>query len=203
MWSSCVGESIEQVESIRKLLQPQDRVTRALLHDRISSRHYRAEYTCEWATKRLADFVRSKDDVLLVTGKEYSGKSVLAGWLVDHIRNTKGRHGHESISFSIDTTLKEQLSSLALVMALVLQVFDKDLGDSALYEAVKSAMKLSTAGRSASEVEEALWSALDVAMTYSGPIILVIDGLDSLGESMSAVLERIQKLSSVRYTLLV
>lgn len=199
MWSGCVGESFERVESIRNLLQPQDRVTRALLSGRISSRHHRAEYTCEWASKRLMEFIRSKDDVLLVTGKEYSGKSVLAGWLVDHIRNTKGRHGNEVISFSIDTTMKEQMSSLAMVKALVLQVFDEVLGDTALYEALKNAMRLSTDGRSAAEIEEALWSALDVATTSSRPMILVVDGLNYLGESSSGVLERIQLLSSVSH----
>lgn len=145
------------------------------------------------------EFIRSKDDVLLVTGKEYSGKSVLAGWLVDHIRNTKGRHGNEVISFSIDTTMKEQMSSLAMVKALVLQVFDEVLGDTALYEALKNAMRLSTDGRSAAEIEEALWSALDVATTSSRPMILVVDGLNYLGESSSGVLERIQLLSSVSH----
>lgn len=197
MWSTCVEGSTEEIETIRSFLQPQDRITQALMSDRISSRHRRAEYTCEWASKRLTDFARSKDDVLLVTGKECSGKSVLAGWLVDRMRNTKGRLAHEVISLSIDAALKEHISSLAVAKALVLQVFDRDVGDTSLYKRVNDAVELSTAGRPSTEVEDALWSALETALSKSGQVMLIVDGIDTLGETTSIqCLERIQRLSS-------
>jgi hypothetical protein len=195
MWSSSVDASIEDVESVRNYLQPQDRVTRALMSDRISSRHHRAEYTCEWAGKRLADFARSKDDAILVTGKEYCGKSVLAGWFVDRMRNTKGRLAHDVVFFSVDTALKEQMTSVAVVKSLVLQVFEKNAGNTALYKTIMSAVAMSDAGRPVHDVEDALWSALDVAMAQSQPTMFIVDGIDSVGQD-SDILERIQRLAS-------
>lgn len=195
MWSSSIEVSIEDVESVRNYLQPRDRVTQALMSDRISSRHQRAEYTCEWAGKRFADFARSKDDAMLVTGKEYSGKSVLAGWFVDRMRATKGRLAHDVVFFSVDTALKEQMTSLAVVKALVLQVFDKDVGNIAFYKAIMSAVAVSDAGRPVHDVENALWAALDVAMAKSQPTMFIVDGIDSVGQD-SDILERIQRLAS-------
>jgi hypothetical protein len=165
--------------------------------DRISSRHHRAEFTCEWATERLTDFARSRDDVLLITGKEYSGKSVLAGWIADRMRNTRGRLAHEIISFSIDAGIRDQMTPLAVLRGLVLQVFDRNIGDLSLFKAIVSAQRSSEAGRPLSEVEDALWAALDSGVSQSGKLMIVVDGIDQFGEVLSLqFLERLQKICS-------
>jgi Cdc6-like AAA superfamily ATPase len=167
------------------------------MSDRISSRHHRAEYTCEWATEHLTDFARSKDHVLLITGKEHSGKSVLAGWIADRMRNTKGRLAHEVVSFSIDAALKDQMTPLAVLQGLVLQVFDTNVGDLSLFRAIVSAQRASKAGRPTSEVEDALWGALDAGFRESGKLMIVVDGIDQFGESTSLqFLERLQTICS-------
>lgn len=190
-------ERVYDAETVRRYLAPQDRTTQALMLDRISSRHHRAEFTCEWATERLTDFARHKDHVLLITGKEYSGKSVLSGRIADRMRNAKGRLAHEVISFSIDSALKDQTSPLAVLQGLLLQVFDRKVGDLSLFKAIISAQRLSTAGRPTSEVENALWAALDTGLSESGKLMLVVDGIDQFGEVASVeFLERLQKICS-------
>lgn len=190
-------DQVYDAETVRQYLAPQDRVTQALMSDRISSRHHRAEFTCEWAAERLTDFARSRDNILLITGKEYSGKSVLSGWIVDRMRNTKGRLAHEVISFSVDSALKDQMSPLAVLHGLLLQVFDKNVGDLPLYKAIVSSQRASAAGRSTSEVEDALWAALDTGLSKSGKLMVVVDGIDQLGEVASLkFLERLEKICS-------
>ena len=191
------AEQVYGAETVRRYLAPQDRTTQALMSDRISSRHHRAEFTCEWAAERLTDFARSRDNVLLITGKEYSGKSVLAGWIADRIRNTKGRLAHEIVSFSIDSGIKDHTSPLAVLQGLVLQIFDKDVGNLSLFKAIVSAQGTSTAGRPASEVEDAFWAALDTGLSKSGKLMIVVDGIDQFGENASIqFLERLQKICS-------
>ena len=76
MWTLSI-ESVKaeerpyNTEIVRRFLAPQDSVVRALISGRVSSRHQRAEYTCEWATKQLNDFARSHDGFLVITGKQY------------------------------------------------------------------------------------------------------------------------------------
>ena len=190
-------ERLHDAETVRRFLAPQDRTTQALMSDRISSRYYRAEFTCEWAAERLIDFARSRDDVLLITGKEYSGKSVLAGWIADRMRNTRGRLAHEIISFSIDAGIRDQMSPLAVLQGLVLQVFDRNIGDLSLFRAILSAQSASEAGRPPAEVEDALWAALDKGLSESGKLMILVDGIDQFGEIVSLqFLERLQKICS-------
>jgi hypothetical protein len=191
------AEQVYDAETVRRYLAPQDRTTQALMSDRISSRHHRVEFTCEWATERLTDFARGKDDVLLITGQEYSGKSVLSGWIADRMRNSKGRLAHEVITFSIDSALKDQMSPLAVLQGLLLQVFDRNIGDLSLFREIVSAQRASEAGRPTSEVEDGLWAALDTGLSHSDKLMIVVDGIDQFGEVASLqFLERLKKVCS-------
>ena len=74
------------------------------------------------------------------------------------------------------------MSPLAVLQGLLLQVFDKNIGELALYKAIVSSQRASAAGRSTSEVEDALWAALDIALSNSGKLMVVVDGMDQFGE---------------------
>ena len=97
MWSSSIqyeAEKLQSTDSIHRFLAPQDTVVQAITSGRISSRHNRAELTCEWASKRLSDLARGKNGLTLLTGKEYCGKSVLAGWIaVSPFQHPEGLSG--------------------------------------------------------------------------------------------------------------
>ena len=190
-------ERAYETQLVRRFLAPQDSVVQALISGRISSRHQRAEYTCEWATKSLNDFARSKNGLLVISGKQYSGKSVLAGWIAERISNTRGRLAHDVISYDLDPALKEQVDPLSVVKGLALQAFDRLVGDQAFYRALCAVIRADTEGRRPPELAELLWSALDSAFSKLDKTMVIVDGSEILGEQeQSALLQRLASLSA-------
>lgn len=182
---------------VRRFLAPQDTVTQALMSGRISSRHSRAEFTCEWANKRTSDFARGKNGLLVISGKEYSGKSVLAGWIAERIANTRGRLGHDVITYDVDPALKEQVSSLSIVKGLALQAFDRLVGDHSFYRALCAVIRADTEGKRPHELAELLWVALDSALSKLNKTMLIVDGSEILGQDeQNSLLQRLAGLSA-------
>jgi len=202
MWTISI-ESVEAAQRpyettvMRRFLAPQDTVVQALMSGRISSRHRRAEFTCEWATKRVNDFARSQDSLLVLSGKEYSGKSVLAGWIAERIANTRGRLGHDVMFFDIDPALKEQVQPLSVVKGLALQAFDRLVGDEQFYRALCSVIRADTEGKRPNELAELLWVALDKALSKMDKTMLIIDGCELLGKNEQyTLLNRLAELAA-------
>ncbi|KAK5100290.1 hypothetical protein LTR70_001723 [Exophiala xenobiotica] len=164
---------------------------------RISSRHRRAEFTCEWATKRVNDFARGKNSLLVLSGKEYSGKSVLAGWIAERISNTRGRLGHDVIFFDVDPALKEQVHPVSIAKGVALQAFDRLVGDEQFYRALCSVIHADTEGKRPHELAELLWVALDKALSKLDKTMLIVDGCEVLGEDEQySLLNRLAGLTS-------
>lgn len=202
MWSISV-ESIRTDSQyhatavVRRFLAPQDSVVQALMSGRVSSRHVRAEFTCEWANKRVSDFARGKNGLMVISGKEYSGKSVLAGWIGERIGSSRGRIGHEVISYDLDPALKEQVTPLSVVKGLVLQAFDRLIGDQAFYKGLCAVVHADTEGKRPHELANLLWVALDSALSKMSQTMIIIDGVEILGEDEQyALLHRLADLSA-------
>lgn len=85
---------------MREFLTPHDRVTRLLAVTR-NIRRTRADFTCEWFDRHLADFQRGGKELLFVTGKALSGKSVLSDWVVERIQATTGRRASEVMTYTL------------------------------------------------------------------------------------------------------
>lgn len=182
---------------VRRFLAPQDTVVQALMSGRISSRHRRAEFTCEWATKRVNDFARGKNSLLILSGKEYSGKSVLAGWIAERISNTRGRLGHDVLFHDIDPAIKEQTHPLSIVKGLALQALDRLVGDEEYFRALCSVIRADTEGKRPQELAELLWVALDKAIAKMDKAMLIIDGCELLGDDEQySLLNRLSGLSA-------
>ena len=182
---------------VRRFLAPQDTVVQALMSGRISSRHRRAEFTCEWATKRTNDFARSQTGLMVLSGKEYSGKSVLAGWIAERIQNIRGRLGHDVIFFDVDPALKELVQPLSIVKGLALQAFDRLHGNQSFYRALCNVIKADTEGKRPNELAELLWVALDSALGSLDKTMLIVDGSEILGsDEQYSLINRLAGLSS-------
>lgn len=90
------------VRIVRQWLAPQDRIIDILLSDRMGTRSARHENTCAWFGSHLRSFQRSNDNTLVIIGKPGSGKSVLLGWILERLRKSPGRNGHQDVvSFTI------------------------------------------------------------------------------------------------------
>lgn len=182
---------------VRRFLVSQDTVVQALMSGRVASRHRRAEFTCEWAQKRINDFARSKNGSLVISGKEYSGKSVLAGWIAERISNTRGRLGHDVLFFDVDPALKEEISPLNIVKSFTLQAFDRLVGDQAFYTSLCNVIRADTEGKRPAELANLLWIALDSALSKLNKVMLIVDGSDVLGnDEQNALINRLSALSA-------
>lgn len=88
------------MDLIREFLTPPDSVTRLLA---VSRNIYktRADFTCEWFDRHLSDFARDGKEVMVVTGKSSSGKSVLSDWVVERLRAARGRRATEVVTYTV------------------------------------------------------------------------------------------------------
>jgi Cdc6-like AAA superfamily ATPase len=85
---------------------PHDRVTRILAVSRYIKRP-RADFTCEWFDRHLTEFTRSGVEVMLVTGKPATGKTVLSEWVVERLQSLNGRRASEVVTYTIGTSFQE------------------------------------------------------------------------------------------------
>ena len=187
MWEHVLGDEVSEVsvgiKTVRKWLGPRDRTLQTILDDRLAARNFRDEYTCEWFQRYLMSFSRGRDDILLVTGEPGSGKSVLAGWIVERLQRPLGRKTYQSLSYSIEADIPSEATSLAVAKGLCLQLLESNVGDVALYNALADLVD-----KRASHPEEALWKALSTGLDFaatrsreqSHDLMIVIDGLDKI-----------------------
>ncbi|THV44928.1 hypothetical protein BGAL_0555g00020 [Botrytis galanthina] len=188
----------DSVEAVRNFLTPHDRVTRILATNR-RAHGARADFTCEWFDRPLRDFARSGKNIFMVTGSAGSGKSVLSEWVVERLQAFKGRRATEVIRYTIDGTLKTELSTLSIVKGLLLQMLQLSAGDKALYKELFHAYELHIQGNPSTKVEDSLWAALGQSLRTDRDQTIVIDGFDQVygGESNGLVLlERLRTVVS-------
>ena len=206
MWEHVLGDDVSVgIRTVRTWLGPRDRKLQTILDDRLAARNFRDEYTCEWFQRYLMSFTRGRDDVLLVTGEPGSGKSVLAGWIVERLQRPLGRKTYQSISYSIEADIPSEATSLAVAKGLCLQLLDSNVGDVALFNALADIVDKSVNTR-ASHVSEALWKALHTGLDFaaakskeqSHDLMIVIDGLDKIRGDNGAndVFHHISELTS-------
>lgn len=184
------------VDLVREFLMPHDTVTRLLAVTRFIRRP-RADYTCEWFSRHLTDFTRSEKGLLLVTGKPATGKTVLSEWVVERLQSLNGRRASEVITYTIDPDLKTELTTLSVVKGLLLQILQLSVGDNTLYKSLALAYELSVKGSPTSDVEAALWKALEGGLRSDRNQTIVVDGINHLkgGEADSSRL--LEQLNSI------
>jgi hypothetical protein len=88
------------IVTIRRFLEPQDRVVKRMLSRREASGYSRTEFTCEWFENHLTTFTRDKNKMLLVTGGPVSGKTVLGGWIVEYLQGSLEKFPYSVLYYS-------------------------------------------------------------------------------------------------------
>ncbi|KAJ9475622.1 hypothetical protein PHBOTO_005689 [Pseudozyma hubeiensis] len=131
--------------------------------------------TCEWFQSPLLNFLRSRDDVLQITGKQGSGKSTLAVWTQQRLRRTLGRK-------SYDVLLVDQHDShtdLDLARSLLFQVWQKSIGDVQLHSDLAEVLNKDNDDQ---ELGHAMWHVLQRALARNdstNETVLLVDGLNT------------------------
>ncbi|CZR69374.1 uncharacterized protein PAC_19274 [Phialocephala subalpina] len=200
IWAARLGSLAKHgdvsVDLVRDFLTPHDRVTR-LLTMRRNVRKTRADFTCEWFDRHLADFMRGGKEIMIVSGKPRSGKTFLAGWTVERLQTLSGRRASEVVSHIIDPDLKTELTTMSVVKGLLLQMLQLNVGDSDLYKSLAHAYELSKKGGTTSQIENALWTALQAGLASGRNHSIVIDGIDQLKNGESDVTKLLGQLDSI------
>ena len=199
------------IRTIRAWLAPQDRTLKLLSTDRMGTRATQSEFTCEWFQSRLQDYLRSKDCVFVINGGPGCGKSYLARWIVERLQRPLSRISYSTINYVfgqffnslrkiemlsnfIDADVPSSATSLDMVKSLLLQLLERSVGNVDLYQSLVNVFKKSSRLGNATEVESALWTALDTALAKSRNLIIVVDGLDEVNGGDTTAIELLGRL---------
>ena len=188
-------DAVDQISQMRNWLRPNDETVRAASSKIQATRAMYAEFTCEWFSKSLLDFVRSSDKTFWIEGSAGCGKSMLYGWIVDSLQNQVGGHRYAVLSHVIDSRLPTGAEASYMLKELLRQGFEQNPGLITLYNALAKAIDSATKSDYDIETTDALWEALHTLLhNTSQPSILVIDGLSELTGGVTAVKECYHRL---------
>jgi ABC-type multidrug transport system fused ATPase/permease subunit len=101
LWECRLGDDCANVRVIRQWLDTHDNIARTVIREQLAANSRRHEHTCEWMGRPLLDFSRGTEDVLAITGPSGSGKSILAGWIVERLQKPLDKKMYETLSVTI------------------------------------------------------------------------------------------------------
>ena len=189
---------VKQIEFMRGWLKPGDRMVHTLSANMWSIRTLQAEFTCEWLSRPLLDFIRSRDTAFWIEGPTGCGKSVLFSWIVDCLQHQVGGQQYNVLEYSVDPLLLSELGVSSLLRGLLQRAFNQYIGLSSLYDALAKAIDLASKSESLTKVTEALWNAFDVLLQLvPQPSIIVIDGITELSGGDVVVRQCVQRLCHI------
>ncbi|KAJ5589423.1 hypothetical protein N7537_012101 [Penicillium hordei] len=182
-------ENVAVVKSVRSWLSPEDRVLTHLAENTYLA-HEREEMTCLWMNPYLTHFLKSGNHVLAFTGPLGSGKTVLASVIVDRLQDHIGGVTYNSLFIPINSRIPAQTTPIAIVKTILLQLFEKRIGNIQLLQILHEAYDASKKTTNEEEYERILWNALEnalsAALARAKDLVIVIDGVDeaSCGEAL-------------------
>jgi hypothetical protein len=94
----------------------------------------------------------------------------------------------------VDPDLKTEQTTLSVVKGLLLQMLQLSVGDNTLYKSLQVAYELSIKGSPVSQVEDALWKALEGGLRSDRNQTIVVDGIDHLKSGESDGLKLLERL---------
>ena len=184
-----------KISRMHDWLRPSDPTVRAIYETLWTAKALRVEFTCEWFSKPLLEFVRSSDTVFWIEGPPGYGKGTLYNWIVDSLQNQVGGKDYIVLNHSVNPFLLSELNMPSLLKALLQKAFEQHAGLTCLHDTLAKAFDKAAESDSLSDVTEALWTVLDTALKESNrPSIVIIDSLNELDGSSAAAGKFIQRL---------
>lgn len=207
MWSvSLTSSGLKESHSLEALhtwLAPQDTVLAFLASHNINLATRPEQFTCTWFQTHLTNFLRNGENTLVVEGRPGSGKTILANWTVDRLQRPIGRKLFSPLSFSFNSSIRTQATSVALLKTLLWQILSQRIGDILLYGALSEAYNESKDSNTGNKNEEILWSVLEkvlhsICEDETNALVIVVDGLDEISgprQHTHAVVNRLHELA--------
>jgi tetratricopeptide (TPR) repeat protein len=190
------------VNAIQRWLAPKDSVLAFLASNHINMAVKPEQFTCTWFQPHLNNFIRSKNNILLVEGKVGSGKTVLANWTLDRLQRSICRMQVSTFNFSFNPSIDAQATTAAMLKTLLYQLMGTIIGNIEVYKAVREVYHVFEARSIADDNEELLWKALDKALEavseeHDELLVIVLDGLDEIQGGKPAAERTSQKLHTI------
>lgn len=193
------GEALD-VKVLSRWLSPQDRVLATLNRDHSFFVDQQVEMTCIWFQKHLNRFLQSDKSFLLVTGQPGSGKTTLAGSIVERLQRPVNRKQVDTLFCSLSPDVPTTATSLAVVKSLLSQLLNQRVGNMGTYHALFRAYHDCRTSGDLKTYEDHLWQALEDALKHpldgGNDLVMVVDGLDEIESSQSASIQAAGGISS-------
>ena len=191
-------DSIEQLSAIRHWLWPYEGMIRSMYANLHAARSLHAEFTCEWFSKPLLDFIRSSDKKLWIEGAAGCGKSILYGWIIESLQNRVGGQDYAVLSHVVDPIMPSEMVVSCLLKGLLRQAFEQNPGQISLQIALEKAKDTAVMSDNPSEAISALWKAFEVVCEDTPQLsMIVIDGLSELSGGDALVTDSAKRMLNI------
>ncbi|KAJ5768999.1 hypothetical protein N7520_003558 [Penicillium odoratum] len=203
-------DKVVGIHTLKDWLQPDDPALAHVTEALVPSAQEREEATCMWVKPYLTRFLKGKQQVLSITGKPGSGKTVLSTVINDYLQHPVGGMKYTPILAPINGRIPVNTTPTAIAKTILLQMFNKRLGNVQLYQILADAYTNSKSTVDEKSHDDLLWntisSALQASLVGARELVLVLDGVDeaSCGEmAMSHRLhETVSKTPSMKLIML-
>ncbi|KAL6242158.1 hypothetical protein RBB50_011070 [Rhinocladiella similis] len=189
-------DSLVPFKSLRSWLSIQDSILKYKWGDHTMLVNDRQQLTCLWAQPYLTRFLNSGKGSLAITGPPGSGKTVLAGTIVDTVQRIHSKNSYTVLFIPINGRTKIQASSLHVVRSILSQLLETRVGNVESYKILSEAYTSSNRAPDLETYESLLWNALEkvIASTHSQAkeSLIIVDGLDEVS-SDAKVAQKLHK----------
>ncbi|KAJ5536107.1 hypothetical protein N7513_009293 [Penicillium frequentans] len=176
------------INTLKDWLQPEDPALAHVTEALAPSAQEREEATCMWVRPYLTRFLKGEQQVLSITGKPGSGKTVLSTVINDYLQHPVGGMRYTSILAPINGRVPANTTPTTIAKTILSQMFNKRLGNVQLYQILADAYNESQLTVDEASYDDLLWntlsSALQASLVGARELVLVVDGVDeaSCGE---------------------
>ncbi|KAJ5923455.1 hypothetical protein N7454_008700 [Penicillium verhagenii] len=188
------------INTLKDWLQPEDPALAHVAEAMAPSAQEREEATCMWVRPYLTRFLKSGQQLLSITGKPGSGKTVLSTVINDYLQHPVGGTRYTSILAPINGRIPANTTPSAIAKVILSQLFNKRLGNVQLYQILADAYKESQKTVDEASYDDVLWSALtnalQASLVGSKELVLVVDGVDEASCGEIALSRRLHEAAS-------
>ncbi|PYI03930.1 hypothetical protein BO78DRAFT_388888 [Aspergillus sclerotiicarbonarius CBS 121057] len=178
---SSLGSGDTGVDIIRKWLSHEEMTGPAIKFPELSATTSPdTELPLKWLSDLTTKFWQSNKSMLFIMGDAGTGKSAFSVSILDRSKARYSR-GAKILYFSVEPSLHGRRTSTDLVKSLLLQLFERAIGDAAFFQSLRDVY-----GAVSDDCEHRLWSILQqqaISLSFKYPceeLLLVIDGLDKI-----------------------
>ncbi|EXJ84870.1 hypothetical protein A1O3_05545 [Capronia epimyces CBS 606.96] len=180
-------DSLVDIKTLRAWLAIQDNILKYKSGDHTALVNDRQQLTCLWVQPYLTRFLNGGQNSLAIVGPPGSGKTVLAGTIVDAVQRSSSRKSYTVLFVPINARAKSQAASLHVIRNLLAQLLESRVGNVEIYKVLSETYEASQKSIDVAAYESLLWNAFErlIALTHSQAkdTLIIVDGLDEVAQT--------------------